>query len=309
MDATPLKRDRLNSLPHSADSHADRDDRLPSLAAYTADNSVAPQDERAAKQTIFYELGLLPGTFADMEPYSGLDPDTAAERRKNLCDLLSKAAPGDLRSLAAEITDLRTDLVALGPDGQLFAIQAKRRTRDGFPQRRYNAWAAAEDAVQTAFMDILAAWAVRLDDHRRALPAYAVRPYLVQQCCLATPPFSTAMDVGGGSKSSAVTQELVWAHALASATMRFTVTFSDRQLFQDYKNGLLRLVDTLLASLLRMLVVLLAALAHQAIAPAFLLVMLRSIRHYGHRGEPDHLALPALAPTFDRRRGAVRLVA
>lgn len=299
MDATQLNPDRLDRLPrptnvgNASDSRADRNVCLPSLAAYTADNFVPPQVERAATRNIIYQPGF-PNILMDLEPYSRHDPDVAAECQKRLRDLLSKpAALGHLRSLAAEVADHRADVVALGPGGQLFAFQTKWQ-------------AAADDAVQTAFMNIVTSANLPTDGNRRALPAYAVRPYPMRQCCLATPLASTP----GGSRLSAELQELAWAIALTSATMRLTVTFSgDRRLYQDYKAGLLQLLDALLTSLLRMIVVLLTALAHQATGPAFLLVMLGSIRHYGHRGEPDHLALPALALMSNQQRGAVRLAA
>jgi hypothetical protein len=52
-----------------------------------------------------------------------------------------------------------------------------------------------------------------------------------------------------------------------------------------------------------MLVVLLTALAHQSQTPAFLLVILATARHYGHRGEPDGRFLPAIDSAFGRQQG------
>jgi hypothetical protein len=52
-----------------------------------------------------------------------------------------------------------------------------------------------------------------------------------------------------------------------------------------------------------MLVVLLAAIARQATAPTFLLVVLGSVRHYGHRGEPDHLPVPARILRSNQHQG------
>jgi hypothetical protein len=96
---------------------------------------------------------------------------------------------------------------------------------------------------------------------------------------------------------------------LAAALTESRVTVQDMQLVRDHRAGLVRLVDAILFALRLMLARLRSALAHRPTVAAFLLVMLRSLRHYGHRGEPDHLSPLPLALTSDRQRGAVRLAA
>lgn len=202
--------------------------------------------------------------------------------------------------------------------GELVQIEAKRyegradrgsRYRDEFLQHLRKLQDAADaELTEDAAGVAMATGDVLAGAPRGALPAYAARPYLIQQCCLTTSPVHLTTRTGAGIGPSTFIEQLAYAQVLGSTTVRITVTFGDRRQFQDYKADLLRFVDALLACLLRMLVVLLSALAHQAMAPAFLLVMLGSIRHYGRRGEPPHAFLP-LALTSDQQRGAVRLAA
>ena len=75
--------------------------------------------------------------------------------------------------------------------------------------------------------------------------------------------------------------------SVAEYLYRLSVTFRTTQLARDYRAAQLRLASSVLAALRLVLARLVSALAHQPEAPAFLLIMLGSIRHYGHRGEPD----------------------
>jgi hypothetical protein len=135
-----------------------------------------------------------------------------------------------------------------------------------------------------------------------ALPAPAIRPYVPRSCCFDVAP---ALPDAGAADSADL--PLLSAYSPIPPTLRLTVTFRDQRQFQDYRAGLVQLVDAALVLLLRVLVVLLAALAHRTRAPVYLLVLLSTVRHYGHRSEPDHQPLPACALTF--QRGSVRLTA
>jgi hypothetical protein len=88
-------------------------------------------------------------------------------------------------------------------------------------------------------------------------------------------------------------------------TEQFTITVAIRsvQLAEEYRTGFIRLLDSALRSMRLMLVALLTALAHQTQSPAFLLVILATARHYGHRGEPDGWLLPAAGSAFGRQQG------
>lgn len=64
-----------------------------------------------------------------------------------------------------------------------------------------------------------------------------------------------------------------------------SVTFGTTQLARDYRTAQLRLTSSILAARRLILARLVSAFARQPKAPAFLLVLLASARHYGHRSE------------------------
>jgi hypothetical protein len=64
-------------------------------------------------------------------------------------------------------------------------------------------------------------------------------------------------------------------------------------LSKDVCRDLLRLIDGIRAALRLALIRLQAGLRHLADTPGFLLILLATSRHYGHRSEPDGKALPA----------------
>jgi hypothetical protein len=74
---------------------------------------------------------------------------------------------------------------------------------------------------------------------------------------------------------------------------RVTVTIKSELLTHVQSDALVRLIDGILAALTLLLVAILSALSHQPDAIAFVLVVVATCRHYGHRGEPDgHSFLP-----------------
>jgi hypothetical protein len=230
------------------------------------------------------------------------------------------------------LTALRADLVVLEPDGQILAIEAKRyagppprantarQTYDSHLDLLHNALDAdylhpydgTYDGASTAKAGAAVLQRVVADAnlltavHVDVLPVYAIRPYWLQHRCLAASPTPVQTDT---DDADGITQLLAYAELVEAAVTSLIVTFNDRWQLRDYKTAMLQIVDSLLASALRMLVVLLAAIAHQATVPIFLLVMLGSIRHYGRRGEPDDSALSALALRSSRHQGTVRLAA
>lgn len=131
---------------------------------------------------------------------------------------------------------------------------------------------------------------------------YGIRPYVPRSCCFDTVP--ALPDAGVAGSADLV---LLTAYSPMPPTVCLTVTFRDQRQFQGYRAGLVQLVDAALVLLLRVLVMLLAAFAHRTTAPVYLLVLLSSVRHYGHRSEPDHQSLSALALIF--QRGSARLAA
>lgn len=144
--------------------------------------------------------------------------------------------------------------------------------------------------------------------HYKVLLAYAIRPFAIatRACCRASlqtimPDSITAAQAASGDVGSLL-EELL---ALARSAIGIRVTTSNKQIAQDYRHGLRRFVDGILAALRLVIVVVLAALSHLATALTFLLVMLATVRHYGHRGEPDGHFLPALAVQPQRSLGAV----
>jgi hypothetical protein len=89
---------------------------------------------------------------------------------------------------------------------------------------------------------------------------------------------------------------------------RLSVRFGTKQLAHDYRDARLRLARSIFKALRLMLARLVSARAHQPKAPAFLLVMLATARHYGHRSEPDHRSLLASVPKPEPPKGAACLV-
>jgi len=83
----------------------------------------------------------------------------------------------------------------------------------------------------------------------------------------------------------------------------FMVTVRSDRLIQSYLEGLRRLVHGVADVLRLVLIVVLAALSQRPQSPIFLLVMLASIRHYGHRSEPDGHFRPARAAHLCTSRG------
>jgi hypothetical protein len=94
----------------------------------------------------------------------------------------------------------------------------------------------------------------------------------------------------------------------SSYLRRLSVTFGTTQLARDYRDSQLRLASSVLAALRLMLARLVSAFAHQPMAPAWLLVMLASARHYGHRSEPGHRSLLPSVPKPPVPMGAACLV-
>jgi hypothetical protein len=333
MDGAPHDLESLLRLLHRAhtadavDSPAASDVCARWPTAHIADGSAPPKDECAAVRAIFVasrQVGAPEST-----PSPGCPELSADWVKLFFSQLLSKATRTTIQRRVIQLVDLRTDAAALDTDSQLVAIRvgrlvgpvAARQFCDGLPEFLSNnlgaavylyplgdttrAAAVVKNAAQTVLLNVLTSGTVPAVRRRQALPAYAIRPYLVQQCCLTAP---APVGTGGGTGSGSLLRQLAYLQLLVSTTPSFAVTFGDRRQLQEYKAGLLLLVDAFLACLLRMLVVLLAALAHQATAPAFLLIMLATARHYGRRGDPDHLSLP-VALIFDQQRGAVRLTA
>ena len=145
----------------------------------------------------------------------------------------------------------------------------------------------------------------------RALPAYAIRPFATSACAccraslpVVTPETITAAQANSGDGGSII-EEFV---AMARSIVGIRVTTSNKQIARDYREGVRRFVDGILAVLRLVIVMVLSALSHSAVTPAFVLVMLATVRHYGHRGEPDGHFLPAPAAQPQRSLGAVCLV-
>jgi hypothetical protein len=150
--------------------------------------------------------------------------------------------------------------------------------------------------------------------HWRALPAYGDRPFEIRvgACCLerlpSIPP--EVIDAARASHHDAavpLSALVAWAGHVGRAE-RIRVTTANSQIAADYCKGLRQFIGGILVVLRQMLVLVMAALSHQPQTPTFLLVMLSSIRHYGHRGEPDGHFLPAPAVQPCRSRGVVCLV-
>jgi len=143
-------------------------------------------------------------------------------------------------------------------------------------------------------------------DHWRVMPSYSSR-VLNLATRAARPPVPRTAATRSGSDSfdslPYLAQDCCHVEA-ATVVGSFRVTLHDKQAARNFRAGLLRLVDGILSALRRMLVVLLTVLAHQPRAISFLLVMLGSIRHYGHRGEPDAWLLPDFSLRPKKQWGA-----
>jgi hypothetical protein len=228
-----------------------------------------------------------------------------------------------VKAVKARLADRQVDFAAVSPDGKIILVEvkryvspsprpSKRLSSDELLARLWSTWdtadsSLAEDASQSAYREAVITRNVATVESPRRLPTYATRPFLPQPCCTSGLPSSASVGVGEAASTVRVLPFVSSATSAASFTV-LALAFSDRRQFQDYKAGLLQLVGALLACLCRMFAILLAAIAHLTTAPAFALVMLSSVRHYGHRGEPDHLLLP-LALTQAQQQGTVRLAA
>jgi hypothetical protein len=236
-----------------------------------------------------------------------------------------------IQSAVSDVAVVRDDIAALmdGVDATLSGLCIQVKYTGKQPQWSDIAWPVGEafsDYLDNAMEAVpLHGPAVAVDSphpentpgaYWQALPTYGDRPFAVRNCC--------------GKSSTALTRETVAAAHVPDRTLvvwragyeeptfhlsfreivdSFTVTIRDKQLARDYRAGLLRLVDGILSALRLMLVRLLAALAHQAQATGFLLMLISAVRRYGRRGEPDHLPLPVSPLQPNRPWGAVRLAA
>lgn len=96
--------------------------------------------------------------------------------------------------------------------------------------------------------------------------------------------------------------------AATVALYGLSVTFRTTQLALDYKAGQVSLTSGIIACMRFEMARLVSVLMHQSEVPAFLLVMIATARHYGHRGEPDE-AFPVSAANPSRWCGVACLVA
>lgn len=240
---------------------------------------------------------------------------------------------GIISDRVSELAEQRLNIITADLDGRVVAIEVKRRVgsqpQPGTPRPAYDVGhelvhnaldadylrpygdtgdeaTSAQKAGATVFRWIVADANVLTAAHLDALPAYVTRPFLTRDCCPAAPSVPARADA---DEADVRTQLLAYAELLRATVTRLIVDFTNRRQFHDYAAGLLQIVDVLLASARRMFVVVLAAFAHQATTPSFVLIMLGSIRHYGHRGEPDHLTLPARVLRSNQQQGTVRLAA
>jgi hypothetical protein len=123
----------------------------------------------------------------------------------------------------------------------------------------------------------------------RGLACYRSRSLTIPACayCQANLPEITP-DALTSAQTPSTAEELISVLvALARAVVGIRVSTRDKRLVQDYRDGLRRFIDGILAALRFMVIMVLAALSRRPQAPAFLLVLLAAARHYGHRSEPD----------------------
>jgi hypothetical protein len=130
----------------------------------------------------------------------------------------------------------------------------------------------------------------------QALPHYAARPLTVSSCCGSSELTPEAVAAAQTRKkmmpipaTAGKTEPLlhVATELWSVAPVSLTVIIQDKQIAEDYRQGLRCFVDVVLDVLGRMVVMVLAALSRLAQPPSFPLVMLAVARHYGRRGEPD----------------------
>lgn len=140
-------------------------------------------------------------------------------------------------------------------------------------------------------------------DHWRALPPYTYRSFAVRSCCVASALTSEAVTAAVQEWKNPVPKDScgtslrhqILHMLLRERVARLTVTIQDKQLAQNYREGLRQLLGSMLDTLRNIAVIVLAALSHLTQAPPFLLVLLATIRHYGRRGDSDGHFLPAPA--------------
>jgi hypothetical protein len=153
----------------------------------------------------------------------------------------------------------------------------------------------------------------------QALPYYTNRPFVPRSCCGASVLTRELLAIGKTPRAPVCGIELhEFAHRLMwdpvyrliyQPPAPLMVTIRDKQIAEDYRAGLRCLLVGVLDALGSLIVMFLAALAHLAQAPSFLLVMLAVARHYGRRGESDdHFLLTPRAQPM-RPRGAACLAA
>jgi hypothetical protein len=153
--------------------------------------------------------------------------------------------------------------------------------------------------------------------HWRVLPPYTYRPFVARSCCTTHVASQDIMVTARHLKLLTVRVPLTEGNAQMLAMLAFrrlggiipplTVTVRDKQLAQDYREGLRQFLGSVLDALGRLVLMVLAALSHLALVPSFLLVMLAVARHYGRRSESDDHMLPAPALQHQHRQGAVCL--
>jgi len=130
---------------------------------------------------------------------------------------------------------------------------------------------------------------------RQALPYDAPRPLTARSCCESsalTPEAVAAAQAREKLSAANAAGHMTLLHEFFHMQMRepvdsLTVIIQDKQVAQDYRQGLRCFVNVVLDVLGRMVVMILAALSRLAQTPSFLLVMLAVARHYGRRSEPD----------------------
>jgi hypothetical protein len=167
-----------------------------------------------------------------------------------------------------------------------------------------SARAVVGSTVSTEDAEVTALW--------RALRTYGGASYTASACayCQAslleiTPDAVVAAHASDADPGSIIAALVASAHGVID----IRVTTCDPVLVKDHREGLRRLIGGILAALRLVLVMVLAALSHQAQAPTFLLVMLATTRHYGRHGDGDSHLLCAPALQIQRRKGAVCLAA
>jgi hypothetical protein len=308
VDEEPLMLRRLHSAPRrpdaldAADARADPDDFLSQRAIGV---SGAPILHRGRVSAIA------------LMPDGSRVASAGADGTVRIWELDGNSSFADIRSRVSELADRRADLLIWNADNrQVAAVEVKqyaspsvsaesRGTGDSHLALLRKLVGGTRSDAELASLRADATDAT--DCHHHGLPPFDMRPYQLRPCCLTASPVPLLTDKAADDVRITMSA-LLSMDVLTLPVLSIAVAFTDRRQLQDYKAGLIQLVDAALA-FLRMLVVLLAAIAHQATVPILQLVMLGSIRHYGRRGEPDDSALPALALRSSRHQGTVRLAA